>query len=87
MTTRSWLGNLLTTVLARFTRRDTAGARPQASWNGRPLVAAPEGTLSADSPAPDPDYGTLCLPVPSARSERTRCVEPPGGAGAGPGAL
>src|SRR5262249_11171055 len=84
MTTRSWLGNLLTTVLARLTRRDTAGARPQVSWNGRPLGAAPEGALSPDSPAPDPDYGTLCLPVTPARPERTSCVEPPGGAGAGP---
>jgi len=83
MTTRSWLRNLLTTVLARLTRRDTSGARPQLGWDGRPPVAAPEGTLSPDSPAPAPDYGTLRLAVPPARSERTCCVEAPGSAGAG----
>jgi hypothetical protein len=68
MTIRSWLRNLLTTVLARLTRRDTSGALPQLGWNGRPLVGAPEGGLSPDGPAPAPDYSTLILSVPPARS-------------------
>ena len=76
MTTRSWLRNLLTTVLARLTRRDPSGARPQVGWDGRPLVAAPEGTLCLDSPEPALGYSTLSLPVLTHRSEPTCSVEP-----------
>jgi hypothetical protein len=73
----------LMTVLARLTNRDTSGARPQVGWNGRPLVAATEGKLSLDSPAPATGYSTLCSFVPPDRSERTRGIEAPGSAGAG----
>jgi hypothetical protein len=73
----------LTTVLARLTRRDPSGARPQVGWNGRPLVAASEGRLSPDSPAPEAGYSTLPLSGPPARSERARGVEAPRSAGAG----
>jgi hypothetical protein len=71
MTIGSWLRNLLTTVLARLTRRDTSGARPQVGWNGRPLAGATEGGLSPDWPAPAPDYSTLTLFVPPDASEPT----------------
>src|SRR5262249_12304296 len=82
MTTRSWLRNLLTTVLARLTRRDPSGARPQVGWDGRPLVAT-EGTRSPDAAASAAGYSTMPIPGPPARSERTRSVEAPGGAVAG----
>ena len=83
MTTRSWLRNLLTTVLARLTRRDPSSARPKLGWNGRPRVAAPEGTLSPDSPKPALRHSTLSLSELTHRSEPTCSVEPRGDAGAG----
>ncbi len=42
MTIRSWLRNLLTTALARLTRRDPSAARPPVSWNGRPRLLLPK---------------------------------------------
>ena len=72
----------LKTVLATLTRRDTSGARPQVGWNGRPLVAASEGTLSLDSPAPATAYSTLDGSVRPDRSEWARGVEAPDSAGA-----
>jgi len=73
MITRSWLRNLLTTVLTRLTRRDTSTARPQLGWNGRPLAG---DKLSRDRMTPDSPFCTLIAYRPQDGAERA-CAETP----------
>jgi hypothetical protein len=75
MTTRSWIRRLLTTVLARLTRRDTSTVRPQLGWNGRPLVGT-QDNLSSGSMPPATDCSTLIAYLLQDGGERA-CAETP----------
>src|SRR5215831_6757011 len=71
MITRSWFRNLLTTVLARLTRRDMSTARPQ-------LDKPPAGgdKLSRDPLTPGGDFSTLIAYPPQDIAQRA-CAEVP----------
>ena len=55
---------LLTTFLARLTRRGPAGPPPRRGWNGRPWTQAAPGAPSPGQPDPAAEYRTLTCLLP-----------------------
>src|SRR5262249_31472236 len=67
----------LTTVFARFTKRHPSGPPLRMSWNGHPLVDAPEGMRRPAQPAPPTTYSTLTVAVPADGSKPARAPARP----------